>query len=55
MEGASIAQVCYVNQVPFVILRTISDGAGENNEFETFAPAAAEQAIDIVLDFVRRV
>ena len=27
MEGAAIAQVCYLNRVPFVILRTISDKA----------------------------
>ena len=27
MEGAAIAQVCYLNRVPFLILRTISDKA----------------------------
>ena len=30
MEGASVAQVCSMNKIPFAILRTISDNADEN-------------------------
>lgn len=29
MEGAAVAHVCWMNRVPFVIIRTISDLAGE--------------------------
>jgi len=29
MEGAAVAQVCYENQIPFTIIRTISDAANE--------------------------
>ncbi|OGG28142.1 hypothetical protein A3A64_03145 [Candidatus Gottesmanbacteria bacterium RIFCSPLOWO2_01_FULL_48_11] len=29
MEGAAVAQVCYANKVPFVIIRTISDKAND--------------------------
>lgn len=29
MEGAAIAQVCYVNKIPFIILRCMSDCADE--------------------------
>lgn len=30
MESASVAHVCYVNKVPFMIIRSISDHADEN-------------------------
>ncbi len=41
MEGGSIGQVCYVNKVPFVIIRAISDDA-DGNAPEDF-PAFVEQ------------
>jgi len=30
MEGAAVAQVCYENKVPFVVIRSISDKANQN-------------------------
>ncbi len=30
MEGAAVAQVCRMNTIPFLVIRTISDGADEN-------------------------
>ena len=44
MEGAAIAQVAYVNAVPFVILRAISDKADHSAEMDypTFERMAAE-------------
>ena len=53
MEGASIGQVCYVNKVPFGILRTISDGDGGGMDYMTFAPKAAMQATQIVKEFIK--
>jgi len=43
MEGGAIAQVAYVNQVPFVILRAISDKADGSAELDypTFEKLAA--------------
>lgn len=43
MEGAAIAQVCHINQIPFLIIRAISDQADGNGKvsFEEFAPQAA--------------
>lgn len=50
MEGAAIGQVCFVNKVPFAILRAISDGAGEEAamDFPAFAKKAARQSINIL-------
>ena len=31
MEGASIAQVCFLNHIPFLVIRSISDIPGKNN------------------------
>ena len=53
MEGGAIGQVCYLNHVPFVVLRTMSDDASGNApaSFETFAGEAAELACAIVRKF----
>lgn len=50
MEGAAIAQVCWLNQVPFAILRAISDGAGDEAgmQYEEFERMAAERAMTIL-------
>lgn len=45
MEGAAVAQVCYEYEVPFSILRTISDKADDNAhiEFQKFAKNIASK------------
>ena len=49
MEGGSIAQVCYLNRVPFVIIRAISDKADDSDEvaFFEFEEAAAKRCAGI--------
>lgn len=54
MEGGSIGHVCFVNEVPFAILRSISDGEGGAMDYETFAEKAAQQSIEVVADFISR-
>lgn len=51
MEGASIAHVCHLNQVPFVIIRAMSDKAdgSAHVNFDEFAVMAAENSNRIVL------
>jgi len=51
MEGAAVGQVCYVNKVPFVILRAISDSAdgGACEDYPTFAKNAAKTSASVVL------
>ena len=55
MEGAAIAQTCYLNHVPYVILRAISDKADHSEEvsFEQFAETAAKRCAAIVHAMVR--
>ena len=54
MEGASMAQVCFKNSVPFGAVRAISDnedGSGHIS-YEEFLPQAAENAAKIIENFV---
>ncbi len=55
MEGASVGHVCYVNRVPFVIVRAISDGAGDEShmDYPTFVAKAAEKSASAVKLFVK--
>lgn len=55
MEGGSIGHVCFVNNVPFAILRSISDGDGGAIDYQTFAEKAAVQAIDVVIEYLNRI
>ncbi|HEX3039229.1 MAG TPA: 5'-methylthioadenosine/adenosylhomocysteine nucleosidase [Caproiciproducens sp.] len=50
MEGASIAQVCYINKVDFVVIRSISDNADEEAsvDFNTFAVASAHKLTELI-------
>lgn len=50
MEGAAVAQVCYLNSTPYVIIRCISDKADESEEvsYELFKVKAAEHCVAIV-------
>lgn len=54
MEGASIGQVCYLNSMPFVVIRSISDNAinGTHMDYETFAPLAIRNSVAIVKDML---
>ncbi|MDC7301317.1 5'-methylthioadenosine/adenosylhomocysteine nucleosidase [Agathobacter ruminis] len=54
MEGGSIGHVCYVNKVPFAVLRAISDSEGAEMDYQTFAERAAERSIDVVLKAIAK-
>ncbi len=54
MEGGSIGHVCTVNQVPFAVLRAISDGEGGAIDYQTFAEKAAIVSIEVILEFIAR-
>ena len=50
MEGASIAHVCYLNNIPFVVIRSISDNAnnGAHMDYEKFTPIAVKNSTRIL-------
>ena len=55
MEGAAIGQVCFMNRVPFCVLRAISDSADGSShmDYPTFVKMAAEQSVALVRRFLR--
>lgn len=56
MEATAIAQVCHAFNVPFVVVRAISDaGDGEASlSFEEFLPLAAKQSSALVLGMLEK-
>ena len=57
MEGAAIAHGSYLNELPFVIIRAISDKADDSAEMDypTFEKAAARHCALLVEDLVKRI
>jgi adenosylhomocysteine nucleosidase len=55
MEGAAVAQVCVINKVPFVIIRSLSDLANETADvdFTAFARYASENSAAIVREILK--
>ncbi|MDF2883447.1 MAG: S-adenosylhomocysteine nucleosidase [Clostridiaceae bacterium] len=55
MEGGSIAQTCYLNCVPFVIIRSISDNAnnGAHMDYDKFVPIAVENSTNILKSMLK--
>ena len=54
MEGGAIGHVCYRNDVPFAILRAISDDLKHNMgaDFAEFSALAAERSIKVMTEFL---
>jgi adenosylhomocysteine nucleosidase len=56
MESAAVAQVAYVNQVPFIAFRSLSDlagGSASGNEMETFFQLASDNSATVVEAFLK--
>lgn len=56
MEGAAIAHAAYLNKIPFVVIRAISDKADNSAEMDypTFEKAAAGHCAALVMDFIQK-
>lgn len=54
MEGASIAHTCYLNNIPFVVIRSISDNAnnGAHMDFQKFTPIAVKNSTAILKEML---
>ncbi len=56
MEAAAIAQACHLFQTPFLIIRSISDVVGDQDNhisFDEFLPIAARNSLDIVVKIIK--
>ena len=56
MEGAAVAQICYQNKIPFVIIRSLSDNANDKaiNDIEKFYRIAARNSAALVVKIVQQ-
>lgn len=53
MEGAAIAQVCYLDKIPFIVIRSISDSPNGKNEvdFDKFVELASRRCANLLKEF----
>ena len=54
MEGAAVAQACWQQRVPFVVIRSMSDKAGNNAymDLKSFYHIAARNSANLVMNMV---
>lgn len=57
MEGAAIAQACYLNQVPYLIIRAISDKADDSADmaYEEFEHKAIGYTVKLVCGLLKEI
>ena len=57
MEGGAVGYTCKINEVPFVIIRIISDSAGEKatEEFDSFLSKSSEILCNLTTETVNRI
>lgn len=57
MEGASIAQVCFLSGIPFIVIRSISDIPNNNNQidFEEFLKEASQKVAKVLVRTVAKI
>ncbi len=54
MEGGAIGQVCLMANVPFCVVRTISD-TGDEGEYLKFIEKASKYSASVVMEFIKRI
>ena len=57
MEGAAIGQVCYLDKIPFLVIRGISDTPNGNNkiDFHTYLKIASKRAAEILENLISKI
>lgn len=57
MESGSIAQTCYLNNIPFLIIRAISDTGGDvaENEFNNFLKESSKNSYIIIKNIIKNI
>lgn len=56
MEGASIAQVCFLSKIPFLVIRSITDKLDGSSkvDFETFLESSSKRATNILKEVLKK-
>ena len=56
MEGASIAQVCLLDNIPFLVLRSISDTPNGNNQitYEEFLEKSSKNIANFMISILEK-
>ena len=56
MEGAAVAQAAYLNKIPYLIVRAISDKADDSAhmDYGEFEAKAVEHSVNLMLALVKR-
>lgn len=56
MEGASIAQVCFLNHIPFLVIRSISDTPNGNNKitYDEFLKISSANVAEYLKDIIMK-
>lgn len=57
MEGAAVGQVCFLDKVPFLVIRGISDTPNGNNkiDFHTYLKLASKRAAEILENLISKI
>ena len=57
MEGASIAQVCKLNNIPFVVIRSITDKQDGSSkiEFDTFLESSSKKVAELLYNIIDKI
>ncbi len=57
MEGAAIGQVCFLDNIPFLVIRGISDTPNGNNkiDFHTYLKVASKRAAEILENLISKI
>ncbi|OQR56824.1 5'-methylthioadenosine/adenosylhomocysteine nucleosidase [Bacillus sp. CDB3] len=57
MEGAAIGHVAYINDIPFLVMRCISDSADDEaqDSYDDFAKTAANYCSEIIVEMLKNI
>lgn len=57
MEGAAVAQTCFQFQIPFVVIRSVSDTADATADidFDEFVQLAGQRSAELVITFLKKI
>ena len=59
MEGAAIAQVCYLCKIPFLVIRSISDSPNKNDNnkltYDEFLEISSKKVCNYFLNILKKI